>query len=106
MFAQDPGEAIGTGLRRRDDTSFERPWNRFGHGGLIAGAVRGESCMHLHIYRDESRSRHIDLISGGERPRSFDLVLAITSGILLVGFACAVIVPFVSTVPSLTAWVR
>ncbi|HEX5231500.1 MAG TPA: hypothetical protein VFW56_04625 [Bradyrhizobium sp.] len=62
--------------------------------------------MHLHVYRDESRSRHFDLISGGERPRSFDLVLAITSGILVLGFACAVMVPFVSTVPGLTAWVR
>ena len=62
--------------------------------------------MHLHVYRDESRSRHFDLISGGEPPRSFDLVLAITSGILVLGFACAVMVPFVSTAPGLTAWVR
>lgn len=62
--------------------------------------------MHLHVYRDESRSRHFDLISGGERPRSFDLVLAITSGILVVGFACAMMVPFVSTLPGLAAWVR
>jgi hypothetical protein len=40
--------------------------------------------MHLHTYRDESRSRHFDLI-GGHR-WSIDLV----SGILLMGFACAV----------------
>lgn len=66
----------------------------------------GRVAMHLHTYRDESRSRHFDLISGGERPRSFDLVLAITSGILVVGFACAVMMPFVSTVPSLSAWVH
>jgi hypothetical protein len=62
--------------------------------------------MHLHIYRDENRSRHFDLISGGERPRSFDLVLAITSGMLLVGFACAMMVPFMSTAPGLAAWVH
>jgi hypothetical protein len=62
--------------------------------------------MHLHTYRDESRSRHFDLISGGERPRSIDLVWAIALGILVVGFACALMVPFASTVPSLSAWVR
>ncbi len=32
--------------------------------------------MRLHTYRDESRSRHFDLIFGGERPRSIDLVSA------------------------------
>jgi hypothetical protein len=62
--------------------------------------------MHLHTYRDESRSRHFDLVSGGERPRSIDLVAAITSGILVVGFACALMVSFASTVPSLSAWVH
>jgi hypothetical protein len=50
--------------------------------------------MHLHTYRDESRSRH------------FDLVAAITSGILVVGVACALMVSFASTVPSLSAWVH
>jgi hypothetical protein len=50
--------------------------------------------MHLHTYRDESRSRHVDLIIGGERLRSIDLVVAITSGILVVGFACALMIPF------------
>jgi hypothetical protein len=62
--------------------------------------------MHLHTYRDESRSRHFELISGGERPRSVDLVLAIASGILVVGFACALMVSFASTVPSLSQWVH
>jgi hypothetical protein len=62
--------------------------------------------MHLRIYRDKSRAGHFDLISGGDRPRSFDLVLAFTSGMLVVGFACAVMVPFVSTMPGLTAWVH
>ncbi|MEA2954836.1 MAG: hypothetical protein QOJ58_328 [Alphaproteobacteria bacterium] len=62
--------------------------------------------MRLQTYRDESRSRHFDLISGGERPRSIDLVLAITSGMLMVGFACALMVPFASTVASLSQWVH
>jgi phage replication-related protein YjqB (UPF0714/DUF867 family) len=46
--------------------------------------------MHLHTYRDESRSRHIDLIGGKNRAWSIDLVAVIASGILLMGFACAV----------------
>jgi hypothetical protein len=44
--------------------------------------------MHLHTYRDESRSRHFDLI--GDHRWSIDLVAAIASCILLVGFGCAV----------------
>ena len=49
--------------------------------------------MRLQTYRDESRSRHFDLICGGERPRSIDLVSVTTSGMLVVGFACALMVP-------------
>jgi hypothetical protein len=44
--------------------------------------------MRLQTYRDESRSRHFDLIFGGEHPRPIDLVTATVSGILVVGFAC------------------
>jgi hypothetical protein len=62
--------------------------------------------MHLHTYRDESRSRHLDLVCGGKSPWSIDLVVVITSGVLVVGFACALMVFFGSTVPSLSAWVR
>ena len=43
--------------------------------------------MHLHTYRDESRSRHIDLIGGKNRAWSIDLVAATASGILVLGFA-------------------
>ena len=46
--------------------------------------------MYLHTYRDESRSRHLDLIGRRGHPWSIDLVAVIASGILLVGFACAV----------------
>ena len=62
--------------------------------------------MRLQTYRDESRSRHFDLIYGGERPRSIDLVLVTTSSMLLVGFACALMAPFGSTVASLSQWVH
>ena len=62
--------------------------------------------MHLHTYRDESRARHFDLISGGKSPRSIDLVVAVTAGILVIGFASALMVSFGSTMPSLAAWVR
>jgi hypothetical protein len=62
--------------------------------------------MHLHTYRDESRSRHFDLISGGKRPRSIDLVLAITASMLVVGFACALMVSFALPVSSLSRWVH
>jgi hypothetical protein len=58
--------------------------------------------MRLQTYRDESRSRHFDLIYGGERPRSIDLVLVTTTGMLVVGFACALLVPFASTIASLS----
>jgi hypothetical protein len=49
--------------------------------------------MRLQTYRDESRSRHFDLIFGGEHPRSIDMVLVTISGMLVVGFACAIMVP-------------
>jgi hypothetical protein len=47
--------------------------------------------MRVQTYRDDSRSRHFDLTGGGGHPWSIDLVAATASGILLVGFACAVI---------------
>jgi hypothetical protein len=49
-----------------------------------------EAAMHLHAYRDESRSGHLDLIGGRGHPWSIDLVAVTASGTLLVGFACAV----------------
>ena len=45
--------------------------------------------MHLHTYRDESRSRHFDLIGGRGHPWSIDLVVVTALGILLIGFGCA-----------------
>jgi hypothetical protein len=62
--------------------------------------------MHLRTYRDENCSRHFDLISDGKRPRSIDLVLAITSGILVVGFTFALMIPFAPRGADLSAWVR
>jgi hypothetical protein len=46
--------------------------------------------MHLHTYRDESRSRHFDLIGGRGHPWSIDLVTVIASCILVMGFAIAI----------------
>ena len=65
-----------------------------------------EAAMRLQTYRDESRSRHFDLICGREHPRSIDLVLVITSGMLVVGFACALMVPFASVIAGLSQWIR
>jgi hypothetical protein len=47
--------------------------------------------MRLQTYLDENRSRHFDLISGGRHPWSIDLVAATAAGILVVGFACALV---------------
>jgi len=45
--------------------------------------------MHLHSYRDESRSRHFDLTGERRHPWSIDLVVVTALGILLIGFGCA-----------------
>src|SRR5438445_13793706 len=51
--------------------------------------TRRATAMHLHTYRDESRSWHLDLIGGRGHPWSIDLVVVIASGIMLIGLACA-----------------
>jgi hypothetical protein len=43
--------------------------------------------MHLHTYRDESRSRHFDLVGNGW---SIDLVSVTAASILVLGFAGAI----------------
>jgi hypothetical protein len=47
--------------------------------------------MRLQTYQDESRSRRLILIGGGGHTWSIDLVSVTASGILLVGFACALV---------------
>ena len=47
--------------------------------------------MRLQTYRDESRSRHFDLTGGRCHSWSIDLVAITASGILVVGFACALV---------------
>jgi hypothetical protein len=49
---------------------------------------RKEGAMHLHTFRDEKRSRHFDLIG---HHWSIDLVTVTAAGLLLVGFACALV---------------
>ena len=46
--------------------------------------------MRLHSYRDESHSRHFDLIGGGGHPWSIDLVTVTAASILMLGFAGAI----------------
>lgn len=46
--------------------------------------------MHLHVYRDENRAGHIDLVMGGAHPWTIDLVSAIAAAMMLVGFAGAI----------------
>ena len=47
--------------------------------------------MRLRSYRDESHSRHFDLIGGGGHPWSIDLVYVTASTILVLGFGCALV---------------
>lgn len=51
--------------------------------------------MRLHTSQDESHSRHFHLLGGGGHPWSIDLVAVIASGLLLMGFACALAVVWV-----------
>jgi hypothetical protein len=53
----------------------------------------GTVAMRIQTYRDESRSRHFDLVYGGARTRSIDLVCLIIATMLLASFACALVVP-------------
>ena len=45
--------------------------------------------MRLQTYRDNCRSRHFDLVGGGDDPWRVDLVVEAFSCLLLGGFACA-----------------
>jgi hypothetical protein len=62
--------------------------------------------MRIQTYRDENRSRHFDLIYGGARARSIDLVSVTTATMLLASFACALVIPFAPIVAHLSQWVR
>jgi len=57
--------------------------------------MRSATAMRLHSYRDESHSRHFDLIGGGGHPWSIDLVAVTAAGILVVGFVCALVAHWV-----------
>jgi hypothetical protein len=48
--------------------------------------------MRLHSYRDESHSRQLDLTGGRRHSWSIDLVSVTASGMLVVGFASALVV--------------
>jgi hypothetical protein len=46
--------------------------------------------MRLQTYRDETRSRHFDLIGGSGQHWSIDLVTVTAASILMLGFAGAI----------------
>ena len=62
---------------------------------MVPLRIRSAVAMRLHSYRDESHSRHFDLVGGGDRRWSIDLVSLAASGILVVGFACALMARWV-----------
>jgi len=62
--------------------------------------------VHIQTYRDESRSRHFNLIYGSGQPRSIDLVSVTTASMLLASFACALVIPFAPAVAHLSQWIR
>jgi hypothetical protein len=63
--------------------------------------------MRVQTYRGWSHSRHFDLISRGKHPRSVDLVVILTSILLLVGAACALIADVnANGAVGLAHWVR
>jgi len=53
--------------------------------------AEGGRWMHLHLYRDESRSGHFDLVGEGDHPWTIDLVTVTAAAILAVGFAGALV---------------
>jgi hypothetical protein len=57
--------------------------------------MRLHTHTHTHTHRDETRSRHFDLLGGAGHPWSIDLVTVIASGILVAGFACALVAVWV-----------
>jgi hypothetical protein len=85
--ASMPSQAAG----ERDN--LRRQWGALSWPVWIASRYAdadGTTAMHLHIYRDESRSGHFDLVGGGDHPWTIDLVAVTAAAILLVGFAGAV----------------
>ena len=45
--------------------------------------------MHLRIYRDKSRSGHLDLVGEGDHPWTIDLVVVTAAALLVAGFVIA-----------------
>jgi len=61
-------------------------------GGILrARGLVGGRCMHLHLYRDESRSGHFDLVGEGDHPWTIDLVTVTAAANLAVGFGGALV---------------
>ena len=75
------------------------------HVALCARGILGMSdlvteqkevfAMRLHTYRDESHSFHFDLVGGRDHPWTIDLVTVMAAAVFVVGFACALVAPWV-----------
>ena len=57
--------------------------------------VQEAAAMHLHMYRDESRSGHLDLVGEGDHPWTVDLVAVTTAAVLVVSFIIALMLQLV-----------
>jgi hypothetical protein len=51
--------------------------------------------MHLHVYRDESRAGHVDLVGEGDHPWSVDLVTISAAAFMALGLVVALVVQLV-----------
>jgi hypothetical protein len=68
-----------------------RTWLVFGLQARILRPCIEECPMRFRTYRDNSRSRHFDLVGRGDDPWSVDLVVEAASFILLGGFVWALV---------------
>jgi hypothetical protein len=80
--------------------------NCLGNGGLNDSHTRTPPWLRIQTYRDESRSRHFDLIYGSARAKSIDLVSATVASLPIATFACAPVMPFALAVAHLSQWIR
>ena len=46
--------------------------------------------MHLHAFRDESRSGHLDIVGDGKHRWTIDLITVAAAAVLVVGFVAAI----------------
>jgi hypothetical protein len=67
----------------------------FGKQPIEQSSLTSKSPMRIRTYRDQTFSRHFDLIGGRDHPWSIDLVSLAVSILLVVGFVCALLAQLV-----------